>query len=130
MSEHDEQVKVFDVLRLNESQDERLKWIYAIPNGGHRHPAVAGKLKAEGVKRGISDICLPFPVYPGIDDDGPVYHGAYIEMKDGNKKPTPEQAEFLLFCEENGYQNTVAHSADEALNFIEDYCEIRLRGRK
>lgn len=130
MSEHLIQVAVFDVLRLNESQDPRLKWIYAIPNGGHRHPAVAGKLKAEGVKRGISDICIPFPAYLGMDDGGTVLHGGYIEMKDGKKKPTAEQEEFLLFLEENGYFNAVAHSADEALNFIEDYCGIKLRGRK
>ena len=28
------------------------------PNGGHRHAAVAAKLKAQGVKRGIPDITI------------------------------------------------------------------------
>lgn len=28
------------------------------PNGGHRHPVVAGKLKASGVKAGVFDIII------------------------------------------------------------------------
>ena len=30
--------------------------IFAIPNGGQRHKAVAAKLKAEGVKSGVPDL--------------------------------------------------------------------------
>lgn len=33
--------------------------IYAIPNGGARHPAVASKLKATGVTKGIPDLHVP-----------------------------------------------------------------------
>ena len=33
--------------------------IYATPNGGHRHPAVAAKLKATGVSPGVPDLCVP-----------------------------------------------------------------------
>lgn len=33
--------------------------IFAIPNGGARHPAVAYKLKAEGVLRGVPDLYIP-----------------------------------------------------------------------
>lgn len=33
--------------------------IYAIPNGGARHPAVAAKLKATGVTKGIPDLHVP-----------------------------------------------------------------------
>ncbi len=129
MSEHEIQVAVFDVLRLNESKYPFLKWIYAVPNGGSRHPAVAGKLKAEGVKRGISDICIPFPNTPLNAEHSPKYSGAYIEMKAGKNKPTPEQKEFLDFIETQGYKGIVARSSDEALDFIEYYCGIKLRGR-
>ena len=126
MSERDHQVFVFQVLALNEKEYPFLKYIYAVPNGGHRHPAVAGKLKAEGVKRGVPDICLPFRPKRS-------HHigGAYIEMKDGSKrKLTAEQHEFLQFVVTQGYDIKVAHSCDEALDFIEDYCGIKLRGRK
>ena len=33
--------------------------IYAIPNGGARHPAVAAKLKATGVTKGVPDLHVP-----------------------------------------------------------------------
>lgn len=39
-----------------------LRWLHAIPNGGYRDKVTAGKLKAEGVKRGIPDVFLPLPL--------------------------------------------------------------------
>ena len=33
--------------------------IFAIPNGGHRHPAVAAKLKATGTVAGVPDLYVP-----------------------------------------------------------------------
>lgn len=120
MSEHDQQVLVFDTLRLNESQHPELSAIFAIPNGGHRHAAVAGKLKAEGVKRGVSDICIPIP------SGG--FHGAYIEMKVKPNKVTPEQSAFLNFVSSQGYATRIAWSADDALSFIGDYLNLKLRG--
>lgn len=118
MSEHLEQVALFDLLRANESRHPELKWIFAVPNGGSRHPVVAGKLKAEGVKRGVSDICIP------IARQG--YHGAFIEMKFGKNKLTPEQKEFHEFLESSGYKPFVAYSSREAQSAIEGYLGIKL----
>lgn len=36
-----------------------LALLYAIPNGGKRDKATAGKMKAEGVRAGVPDLCLP-----------------------------------------------------------------------
>jgi hypothetical protein len=47
--------------------------LFAIPNGGARHKAIAGKLRAEGVRAGVPDICLPVPRGE--------YHGLFIELK-------------------------------------------------
>ena len=33
--------------------------IFAIPNGGHRHIAVAAKLKATGAVKGVPDLYIP-----------------------------------------------------------------------
>jgi hypothetical protein len=49
-SEHDQQVALFTWANQNLDRYPVLRWMFAVPNGGHRHPAVAGKLKAEGVK--------------------------------------------------------------------------------
>ena len=72
-TEHDEQVALFRWAALNEWHEPRLELLYAIPNGGARHPAVAGKLKAEGVKPGVPDVCLP------VAAGG--YQGLYLELK-------------------------------------------------
>lgn len=51
---------------------------YAIANGGERHDAVAGRLKAEGVKAGTPDTHLPVACGQ--------YHSLYIEMKHPKKE--------------------------------------------
>lgn len=132
LTEHDLQVHVFDVLRLNEKDDPRLKWIYAVPNGNYRSWKIGAELKLEGVKKGISDICLPFsgaisrPLTSIVDN----YVGAYIEMKSESGAATPEQKEFLAFVKSENYASLIAFHFDPALDFIEEYCGIKLRGRE
>jgi len=115
MSEHDEQVTLFQILALYEERYPILRWIFAIPNGGKRHPATAMKMKAEGVKRGIPDICIPYPV-----DE---WAGCYVEMKFGKGRLTKEQQEFI-----EAFQNThkiyVCYSAIEAAHAIGKYLGI------
>lgn len=52
----------------HEEQREFVSWfrktypgvrIFAIPNGGARTPSVAGRLKAEGVSKGVPDLYIP-----------------------------------------------------------------------
>jgi hypothetical protein len=50
MSEHDHQAAFFTWASYQRFPGIEL--LHAIPNGGARHKAVAGKLKAEGVKTG------------------------------------------------------------------------------
>ena len=57
-SEHQEQVALFRWAEFAIARWPELALMYAIPNGGHRHKAVAAGLKAEGVKRGVPDVCL------------------------------------------------------------------------
>lgn len=118
--EHDEQVAVFDLLRANEAKFPLLRLIFAIPNGGHRNIVVAGKLKAEGVKKGIPDIYIPIPHVVCA------YHGAFIEMKAGKNKPTKEQQDFLIAVEKLGYATAVCYDSQDAIIFIESYLGIKL----
>ncbi len=115
MSEHDEQTQLFQILALYEERYPVLRWIFAIPNGGKRHPATAMKLKQEGVRRGIPDICIPYPV-----DE---WAGCYVEMKFGKGRLTKEQQEFI-----ETFQNThkiyVCYSAIEAAHAIGEYLGI------
>lgn len=66
-----------------------LALLHHIPNGGARSKATAGRLKAEGVKAGIPDICLPVP------KNG--YGALYIELKvPENKALGVRKAEYLI----------------------------------
>ena len=59
-SEHGDQVALFRYLDLIEPiWPELIRSIHAIPNGGKRGKLTAAKLKQEGVKAGIPDICVP-----------------------------------------------------------------------
>ena len=69
--ESEEQSAYFDWLAKAHPRESR--WIHAIPNGGSRHPAEARNLKRQGVKKGVSDIFVPYARHGR--------HGLYIEMK-------------------------------------------------
>jgi len=93
--------------------DPRLKWLHAIPNGGQRHIAVAMKLKAEGVKRGIADLFLPVPSFGK--------HGLYLETKTPDGTQSKEQKEFEAFVVSQGYAYAVIRSLQEFITVINAY---------
>lgn len=107
--EWQEQSKLFEY----SSFFDRLKWMFAIPNGGYRRPSEAVMLKRTGVKAGVSDVFLPIP------SNGK--HGMFIEMKVKPNKPTNDQLEFLESMSSEGYETCVCYSADEAIKKIHDY---------
>ena len=98
---------------------ERGKWpeletMYHIPNGGSRNKAEAARLKAQGVRAGVPDICLP--AARGC------YHGLYIELKRRNGGRVSEaQREWIEYLENAGYCARVCHGWDEARETIEKY---------
>ena len=115
MSEHDEQVALFEWSDWKANQDPAYGLMHAVPNGGHRHKAVAAKMKAEGVKAGVPDICLPVP------RGG--YHGMYVELKVGDNQPTEQQEWWLERLAEQGYIVVVAWGFDDAVAAVETYME-------
>lgn len=112
-TEHDEQAALFEWAELAAIRDGRLSLLFAIPNGGHRHISVAVKLKAEGVKRGVPDICLPVP--------NEHYYGLWIELKAEKGKPTLEQNQWITALNEQGYRAVVCKGWNSAAQEIENY---------
>ena len=90
-----------------------LRWLYAVPNGGDRNPIVAARLKAEGVKSGVSDLCLP------VARRG--YHGFYIEMKKPGGKESANQIEFGQFLLSQNYLYCMCDHWEVARDRIEWY---------
>ena len=72
-TESAEQQCLFRWAAYNRGRWPEMKMMYHIPNGGTRSKSEAGRFRAEGVKAGVPDICLP------VARGG--YHGMYIEMK-------------------------------------------------
>ena len=121
-SEHDEQAALFAWADLNQRKYPALKLLFAIPNGGHRHIAVALKLKAEGVKAGVPDIFLPVSRFLSRKDRYYSYHGLFIEMKRRKGGVVgPSQGEWVEKLKEQGYMCEVANGFEAAKKIIEDY---------
>lgn len=87
--------------------------LFHIPNGGHRHPATASKLKREGVKPGVPDYF--YPVAKGG------YHGLWIELKNKKGKLSVVQKGWIALLKARNYEVVVAHGAEDAFNAILDY---------
>lgn len=122
--ESDEQKKIFKWAKDLEQFIPEMALLHHIPNGqklggNAQQRMIRGKrLKDEGMKAGVPDICLPIP--------SGRYHGLYIELK----KPSggtvsSEQEKWLVALNLQGYLAVVCRGANEAIQTIEDYLDGR-----
>ena len=117
-SEHDEQVALIAACESLYSRHPELRLLFAIPNGGQRNKATAGRLKAEGVRAGVPDMFLP------VARGG--YHGLFIELKraDRSNHQTPLQRTWMELLATQGYRCVIAYGAGAALESILSYLEM------
>jgi hypothetical protein len=88
-------------------------YLLAIPNGGKRTPREGVRLKAEGVKPGVSDLMLP------LRRGG--FGGLWLEMKAPNEKPTKTQYEWLDKMAKAGYRAEWCDDWRKAADIITNY---------
>lgn len=109
-----EQQRLFMWARMESAAHPELEWLYHIPNEGKRSRITGARLKAEGLKTGVPDICLPIP-RNGL-------HGLYIELKrERGSRVTPDQLKWIEELARQGYQAAVCLGADEAMELIRRY---------
>lgn len=113
LPESSEQMLVIDWAMRAECTWPEIALIHHIPNGGQRNKAVAAKLKAEGVKAGVPDLCLP------VARCG--FHGLYIELKAQGGKPTANQKQWIEKLTAQGYLAKVCVGFESAQQLIESY---------
>lgn len=77
--------------------------LFAVPNGGHRNPREAARLKAEGVVAGVADLIYLRP------NSSPLL----IEMKTQEGRQSDKQKEWQRLVTEAGYSYCVVHSVEE-----------------
>ena len=108
----------------HEEQRELVRWfrqtwpgvrIHAIPNGGARSKATAGRLKAEGVASGVPDLFVPA-------------WRLWIEMKRAKGGSLgPEQKDWIAYLESVGYCVIVGKGAEHAKQQISTFSSTHKR---
>ena len=83
---HEQRVLINHLEELK--QENKILDFFAIPNGGTRNPAEAKKMKLEGVRKGVSDICV-------ILNNKVLF----IELKRRNKNLSRKSKEQISFLE-------------------------------
>ena len=117
--EHEAQVAVFKWAAMARGEFPDLSRMFAIPNGGARNPITAKNLKAEGVRAGVLDICLPVARFGA---DGQLqHHGLFIEMKIKPNTVSELQAAEIVALQSYGYKAVVCWSSHEAIAELQKY---------
>lgn len=113
LEEHEIQKTLMRWVEMAAARHPELHLMHAIPNGGQRNKIVGAKLKAEGVKPGVPDLCLP--VARGD------HHGLYLEMKTPTGPVSNSQKQWHLDLREQGYRVEVCRSWHYAAAIICTY---------
>ena len=120
-TEAQEQMTLFSWAAMQSGKYPELNLLYHVPNGGSRHKAEAGRLRAEGVKAGVPDLYLP--VARGQ------YHGLYIELKrQRGGRISEEQVRWIDGLLEQGYAAAICKGWQEAASVIIDYLQRKTEG--
>ena len=93
--------------------------IYHVPNGGHRHKAVAAKLKGQGVKAGVPDLVVP------MARGG--FFGLYIEFKatpPNDAAVSISQYAWIRQLSEQGYLAIVCRGHFDAMEQLRAYLRL------
>lgn len=131
-SEDAEQTALFchiqNMMNANPIRYNCLAWAFAVPNGGSRGSTkkdamiVGARLKATGVKAGVSDIFIPEPRHK--------LHGLFIEMKkshdQGGGEVSDKQKEFGGWVQRRGYGFCVCYGWVQAWGVIEQWLDGEL----
>ena len=109
-----EQQYLFQWARMQAGRWPELEMLYHVPNEGKRNPAAGARLVAEGLKRGVPDICLP------VARGG--CHGLYIGLKRGRGRVVSrEQERWIRALAQEGYCAAVCRGWEAAAKLILRY---------
>jgi hypothetical protein len=119
-TEHQEQAEVVTWAELNRTRWPELALLFAVPNaggfqGGFKSNVVrVMRLRAQGVKAGVPDLCLPVPRQGK--------HGLYIEMKRlRGGTVSAEQRAWHIALRDVGHRVEVCRGASAAIEVLTDY---------
>ena len=109
-----EQQTLITWARLARGKYPELDMLYHITNEGKRSVVTGARLKSEGLKPGVPDLCL------AVARGGA--HGLYIEMKrTKGGRVSPQQAAWLEKLAHEGYATAICRGWEQARDVIERY---------
>ena len=93
------------------------RFMFAVPNAMPGDVKAQVWMNAEGRRKGVPDIFLPYP--SGL---GPYFFkGLFLEAKTSKGKLTEEQADFLIYADSVGYGVGIFRSVQEGIDIINRY---------
>jgi len=110
--EHRLQAMVLAYLAVSASPDV---YVFAIPNAAKRTPMLAARMKAEGLRAGVADLCVMLPGGKA----------AWLELKDGAGKQSAAQKNFEEICDRLGHDYAVARNLNDAIIFLKDWGALK-----
>lgn len=116
MTEHQIQSAFMDWVRLEEKQDERLKLLFAVPNGGKRNPVTASLLKRAGVRAGVLDIFFPYRTS--------MFIGLAIEFKSPTGTMADDQKGYADLLTQQGWLVVVRTDTEQAIRTVKRYLAV------
>ena len=114
--EHEAQCAVVNWAFYASAEHPELHLLFAVPNGARVRPAVAKKLLAEGMRKGVPDLILPVARAP--------YHGLAIEMKAPKGVLKPEQRWWRDALQGHHYCWVLCRSAADGIEALRSYLGI------
>lgn len=108
---NDIHIPLMEWVYKNEESHPSLIYVMHAPNEGKRGWKAQSNLRLLGVRKGIPDIIWP---YPWLN-----YYGIALELKASKKKPTPEQARWLLHLRKSRWYTDCLDSHHAAIAVFE-----------
>ena len=115
-NEHNHQCALIQWAALNLKKYPELAALYAVPNAGKRSLRMGARMKAEGLRAGVPDLCLP------VHRNG--YGALYIELKVKGGKVSELQEIWISRLRYWGNRVEVCYGWDEARDVLVDYLNI------
>ena len=118
-SEHVIQSQVFRWAELQSGVHPELRLLFAIPNSGKRSYALASYMRAEGLRAGFPDMCLP------LGRGG--FNALYLELKAEGGKVSDRQREWHEALRKRGNCVEVCRGFEATIDILSRYLAGRIQ---
>jgi len=103
------------VLQHLEANGKPNVYVFAIPNAARRTPMLAARMKAEGLRAGIADLCIMLP-------GG---RTCWLELKTLKGVQSDAQRGFAMICQTLGHDYAVVRTLGDAIAVLRTWGALK-----